>query len=1153
MLAKLRKGLTAVHWKRQPRRLLSAMNTILRRGRNNGKEASDQLPKRKQQVTSLKSENFDVLVIGGGAIGCGCALEATTRGFKTALIEAEDFASGASCKSSKLIEGSNSYLHAAIQGADLQQIFLLQQVLNERATMLTIAPHLNRVQPMLIPIYSPLRLPLYWLGLKMYDAMAGMSNVRGSHFLSKEATLNEFPLLRRNGLLGSLVYYDVQLDDARMCLALAMTATKHGATVANYVRLHELLPPTSDNGCRTVRVEDTVNDSCFTINSRVVINATGADTDVVRQLDDSNVSPIAVPKLGTHVALPSYYGSQNCGLLFPSDQAAGQALIMLPFENSMLVGSLDVERPESSEQTPTPALEEVECLLAQTRRVLEECVQLSSGHVMSAWTGIKPSIMCPSVENKEEEEANTVPNYLLEVSGNQMITLAGGRWSTYRVMALDAINTAIEICQLEPHTDSSITNNLLLDGANDFCCMLSLDLVQAYDLPMDVAQHLADSYGTNASHLLANSCRSGRQRLHPKFPYIQAEVTYACQREYACHLVDVIARRLRVAFVNVTAAAEMLPTVLDIMSEQLFWEKHKKEHELRAAQYFLAEQMGLGSIVKQKKQFKFRESKALEHESTQVNREEYNRHSLNSNSVQAVLSSVPKQASSSMNSRLSGQMETNATFVGLRGISAPASSEYSPMRVQACIPAPLKSGTIPMNDSANQETKTSPSITPSDTVGESVPVSDSSTALSPSTSIQKPNVECAPAESTPTPPIVKKKPKVCSFSPYVIAGSEPKGPAPSTTIISAGSDSVSGLTESSSSSNQKDTTNSIEPKTNYDSQSMAQCPDLEPQQEQSGNSMLSASYVTTDSNDVASTVKQEGTAHIKEDKERPSAECAAIPKNSVVDIVKSELTNSSNKADCGYTTTTNDSATALEGISQIAVEAIVLEERPSAESAAIPKKSVVKTELTNWSNKDDCGYTTSTNGSASSLEGSSHSAVEATVLDKGAAIAKPTSGISRLSVGTDCISPMTGISTAPEGSRPATEKATNPRNSADNFKLAKPAACISIPSVVAASENSTSNIVSGTAPEDSSRTKDTTAILESAIASLELLEQTIIKANAGEKSSSCKDTSNTVESSSSLTCPSADLHKEDGDKAVVARSNNENDVKKNPTGSDTES
>ncbi|XP_064553854.1 glycerol-3-phosphate dehydrogenase, mitochondrial [Drosophila montana] len=1078
MLAGLRKSLTGVLWKRQPRRLLSAMNTMLRRGQSDGKDGGGQLPKRKQQVKSLKNEHFDVLVIGGGAIGCGCALEAATRGFKTALIEAEDFASGASSKSSKLVEGSNSYLHAAIQGADLQQIFMLQQVLNERATMLTIAPHLNRVQPMLIPIYSPLRLPLYWLGLKMYDAMAGMSNVRGSHFLSKDATLNEFPLLRRNGLLGSLVYYDVQLDDARMCLALAMTAAKHGATVANYVRLTKIMPPTGEDGCRTVRVHDTVNESCFSINSRVVINATGADTDVVRQLDDCRVRHIAVPKMGTHIALPSYYGSQNCGLLLPSDKTAEQALIMMPFESGMLVGSLVVDRPESNEQTPTPTSAEVECLLAQTRRVLEECVQLRSGHVMSAWTGIKPSILCPSVEKNEGKEPITVPNYLLEVSDNQMITLAGGRWSTYRVMAVDAINTAIETCQLEPHSDSSITKNLLLDGGNDFCCMLPLDLVQAFDLPMDVAQHLADSYGTNASHLLANSSRSGRLRLHPKFPYIQAEVTYACQREYACHLVDVIARRLRVAFVNVAAAAEMLPTVLELMSEQLFWKKQKQEQELRTAQHFLAEQMGLGSIVKQNKESQFRESHAPKHESTQVNQEEYIRHSVSMNSGSTVLSSAPGIADSNKKSCLSAQIETNATSVGCRGIAAPLSDENSPMRVHACIPPPLKSETIPTNDTAYQATKISPLINPSVTGGGSlVPVTGSTTAMSTSSAIQKPNAECAPAESTTTTSTIRKKRKVCSFSPYVIAGSEPRGPAPGPMMTLASSDRVSGLAVSSS--NQKDTTNSIEPKSNYDSKYKAQCPDFEPPQKQSGNSKLSALNVTSDSDNIASTVKQEGTTHFKEDKERPSADSAAFHKNS---LVKSELTNS-NIADCSYPTPTTGSGTALED--------------------------------------------------------------------------KPTSSISRLGIETDCTASMTGSGASPKGSRRATDTTTtNPRNSAGNFELAKPAACISIPSVMAASEISTPNIVSGTGPEDTSRTTDTVAIIESTVARLELLEQTLIKVSAGEESSSCEDTPETVrdtaiEVSSSTDCRSADQHKEDEDKAVIGRSSNENDVKKNPTGSET--
>ncbi|TDG42893.1 hypothetical protein AWZ03_010675 [Drosophila navojoa] len=623
MLMKMRMSLAASAWPKQPYRLLSSMSAMLHQGLKAGRESSGQMPKRKQQMTSLKSEHFDILVIGGGAIGCGCALEAASRGFKTALIEAEDFASGASCKSSKLIEGSNSYLHAAIQGADLQQIFMLQQLLNERATMLTIAPHLNRVQPMLMPIYSPLRLPLYWLGLKMYDAMAGMSNVRGSHFLSKQATLNEFPLLRKDGLLGSLIYYDVQLDDARMCLALAMTAVKLGATVANYVRLLKLMPSCYQD-CREVLVADALQEESFIINTRVIINATGAGTDAIRKLEDCRANPIAVPHLGTHIALPGYYGSQNCGLLFPSCDGCDEALIMLPFENRLLVGSMDVERPEPTGEPPAPTADVVNCLLRHTRRVLDDCVQLREEHVLSAWTGVKPSIMCPTnadtatdrhnigqdkgkgqgQDQQQDKEPQVVPNFLLEVSGNQMITLAGGRWSTYRVMAVDAINTAIESCLLEPHSDVSVSSNLLLDGAENFCCMLPLDLVQAYDLPMDVAQHLAESYGSNAPLLLCPSyCPQpdSRQRLHPQFPYIQAEVIYACQREYACHVVDVIARRLRVAFVDAAAAQEMLPTVLEIMSEELGWDQQRQLKEMRMARKFLRQEMGLGDIITPKK------------------------------------------------------------------------------------------------------------------------------------------------------------------------------------------------------------------------------------------------------------------------------------------------------------------------------------------------------------------------------------------------------------------------------------------------------------------------------------------------------------------------------------------------------------------------
>ncbi|KAH8274007.1 hypothetical protein KR044_007710, partial [Drosophila immigrans] len=552
------------------------------------------MPTRRQQLKFLKEQSFDVLVIGGGAVGCGCALDAASRGLKTALIEAGDFASGASSKSSKLVEGSSAHLQAAIQGADLQKIFRLQQVMSERATMLKIAPHLNRVQPMLMPIYSPIRLPLLWLGLKLYDAMSGMSNLCASHFLSQDETLCEFPMLRRQGLVGSLVYYDCQFDDARMCLALILSAVKYDATVANYVKLTELLPVNKDSSCRKAVVEDLLTDSSFVIKARCLINATGAETDVLRKLDDCKTKAVALPSLGTHLTLPSHFGSSQCGLIFPtSRQADEQSVYMIPFENRTLVGCLEATPKNMNPSYPHVNCEAVDCLLEQTRQVFNECVLLRPHHVLSSWSGIRPTIMCPSSDNQSE----ITSNFLLEVSDNQMITLAGGSWSIYRTMALDAIDTAIEECCFEPQSFASNTHNLVLDGGEEICPMLPLDLIQNFEVPMDVAQHLADAYGCNAYQVLHKTTLGDRERLHPNFPYIKAEVDYACQREYACQLVDVIARRLRVSFVDASATFQMLPSILSIMSKNLCWSATEQKSQLKAAKRFLVRQMGLGSVV----------------------------------------------------------------------------------------------------------------------------------------------------------------------------------------------------------------------------------------------------------------------------------------------------------------------------------------------------------------------------------------------------------------------------------------------------------------------------------------------------------------------------------------------------------------------------
>ncbi|KAH8238982.1 hypothetical protein KR038_011402, partial [Drosophila bunnanda] len=558
------------------------------------------VPSRQDHLNALKGEEFDVLVIGGGAAGCGCAVDAACRGLKTALVEADDFGSGASSRSSKLVDGSGSYLGTALRDKDFEQLYIMLQMMSERATMLKIAPHLNRVQPMVIPMYSVLGMPFTWLALKVYDFISAASNVRGSHCISKESVLYEFPLLKTEGLRGGVVYYDVQLDDARMCLALAMTAVALGASVGNHLKLVEMLP--QEGCCRVVGVSDSLTGETFYIQSKAVINATGAGTDAVRQLDEEGTPPILVPTMDTYITVPRYFGSGRYGLLSPSPKKEEPTVVMVPFENHMVMGVHEAEGVCMS-QSSSPDPENVNSLLDAAKEKMEPCVELGPCHVLSAWTGLRPKVGCPSDKKEDNEEDKLPPpvsNYMIEVSQNGLITLGGGRFSSYRVMAAETIDLAIKSCGLcDDHVTSSWTEHLPLDGAQNWCCMLPLELVQDYDVPMDVAQHISDSYGYNG-HALLNQGQDMLKRLHPNFPYIEAEVKYAVRNEYACTLLDVIARRLRVAFVDAAAALHMLPKILKIMAEEAGWDEGEQKKQMLAVQDFLVRQMGLGSIVRPK-------------------------------------------------------------------------------------------------------------------------------------------------------------------------------------------------------------------------------------------------------------------------------------------------------------------------------------------------------------------------------------------------------------------------------------------------------------------------------------------------------------------------------------------------------------------------
>ncbi|XP_045609208.1 glycerol-3-phosphate dehydrogenase, mitochondrial isoform X4 [Procambarus clarkii] len=551
------------------------------------------LPTRQLQLKSLGSDSFDVLIIGGGATGAGCALDSVSRGLKTALVEMDDFASGTSSRSTKLIHGGVRYLQKAILGLDFEQYKMVKEALHERANLLDIAPHLSYPLPIMLPVYKWWQLPYYWLGIKMYDLVAGSKCIKSSYAISKARALEVFPMLKKDRLVGAIVYYDGQHNDARMNLSIALTATRLGATIANHTRVIALLKEIDESGQERIcgaRVKDELTGKELSVRAKCVINATGPFTDTIRKMENQETKEICAPSMGVHITLPDYYSPEQMGLLDPNT-SDGRVIFFLPWEGRTIAGTTDT--PCSVSHTPSPTEDDIQFILREVKNYLSPDVEVRRGDVLSAWAGIRPLVQDP---NKTDTQS-IARNHIVHVSDNGLVTVAGGKWTTYRSMALDTMNAAIKACNLTPLHQESQTDGLLLEGAHHWTPTMFIRLVQDFGLESEVAKHLAHTYGDRAFSVAKLASLTGKRwpivgrRLHSEFPYIDAEVRYAC-REYATSAIDVIARRLRLAFLNAQAAEEALPTIVSIMAEELKWSEREKKSQLEAAVKYLQQEMG---------------------------------------------------------------------------------------------------------------------------------------------------------------------------------------------------------------------------------------------------------------------------------------------------------------------------------------------------------------------------------------------------------------------------------------------------------------------------------------------------------------------------------------------------------------------------------
>ncbi|KAF2399235.1 glycerol-3-phosphate dehydrogenase [Trichodelitschia bisporula] len=561
-------------------------------------------------------EPYDLLVIGGGATGSGIALDAATRGLKVALVERDDFSSGTSSKSTKLVHGGVRYLEKAVWELDYSQYKLVKEALRERRYFLDTAPHLSQWLPIMIPLDSWWTAPYFWVGTKFYDLLAGSENIESSYFLTRSKALDAFPMLKKEGLKGALVYYDGAHNDSRMNVSLAMTAALFGATIVNHMEVTSL---TKDESGRLngATVKDLVAEKNgkpakeITVRARGVINATGPFTDSIRKMDDASVKEIVAPSSGVHVILPGYFSPSNMGLIDPNT-SDGRVIFFLPWQGNTIAGTTDA--PTTVTQNPIAGEEEINWILDEIRGYLQPNITVRRDDVLAAWSGIRPLVRDPKAKKTE----GLVRNHLITTSESGLVTVAGGKWTTYREMAEQTVDEAIKEFTLVPRalpspplisgnanaSDATLydgtcqTHRVRLVGAHGFSKTLFINLIQHFGLETEVAKHLATAYGDRAWSV-AGLCAPSElrypvrgKRLAPLYPFVDGEVRYAVRHESAQTAVDVLARRTRLAFLNAQAALEALPGVIDLMSEELGWDRKRQEREWRDSVQFLAS-MGL--------------------------------------------------------------------------------------------------------------------------------------------------------------------------------------------------------------------------------------------------------------------------------------------------------------------------------------------------------------------------------------------------------------------------------------------------------------------------------------------------------------------------------------------------------------------------------
>ena len=482
-----------------------------------------------------RQEPWDMLIVGGGATGLGSAVDAASRGYNVLLLEQSDFAKGTSSRSTKLVHGGVRYLQ---QG----NVSLVMEALKERGILRANAPHLVSDLAFVVPNYDWWETPFYGIGLKVYDMLAGKYGFGKSALLSKEATVRALPTIETEGLRGGVRYYDGQFDDARLAIDLAETAAEQGATLVNYMQVVGLV---KDDGhvVSGVEVMDLETGEERVVRAKVVINATGAWTDGLRKMDDPSVRPMIKPSQGIHIVLDKAFLPGDHAIMVPHT-SDGRVLFAIPWHHTVVVGTTDTPI-DNIPLEPRPLEEEVEFVLEHARMYLS--IDPDRSDVKSVFAGIRPL-----VDTGADSTAALSRDHTLHITPSGLVTIAGGKWTTYRKMAEDTVDNAAMLAGLDPRP--CVTRQLSIHGFHQHASKFGRLAVYGSD-----AQHIAQMERDPA---LA-------ERLHPNLTASVAQVRWAVRYEMARTVEDFLARRTRSLLFDARASLEVAPKVARLMADEL--------------------------------------------------------------------------------------------------------------------------------------------------------------------------------------------------------------------------------------------------------------------------------------------------------------------------------------------------------------------------------------------------------------------------------------------------------------------------------------------------------------------------------------------------------------------------------------------------------